>query len=374
MQTKRKTNWFLLSAICLTVSLPALAADTSAKLYRALQPCIDDQTFAVIHLDLTKFDVDALIDYAVGQMSKHAGPDVAKHAKSGLENFRKRADARLGDLSKAGGKDIFVVFSMYEFPYFFVAVPIPSGVDRTRLLQQAQRTAGDFKVGDIETHVSDRLILVGLKQTITRLKTISAVESGDLEAAMKACAGKTLQIMLFPSSDQRRIFGEMMPKISAESGTLHPTTVGRDMNWMALGLDGPPAISLNLTIQAGSAEGADRVLTLVKGLYAVAEQYNKARPLVPDLDLILERLIPRRQGDRLRLQIDSAAANSLVDNIVAPSLAKVHAYATRMACGTNLSGIAKALLIHSNDYNDELPPDLKTLIRTVEMTPRGLGA
>ncbi len=37
-----------------------------------------------------------------------------------------------------------------------------------------------------------------------------------------------------------------------------------------------------------------------------------------------------------------------------------------------MSGIGKALLIHSNDYNDELPPDLKTLIRTVEMTPRGL--
>jgi len=372
MQTKTTVNWLFVLTLCFSVSLSAFAADAPARLNRLVGPCIDDQTFAVIHLDLTRLDVDVLVDYAVGQMSKHAGPDSVKLAEAGLNDFRAGAGARLDGLAEAGARDIFAVFSMYDFPYFFLAVPIPSGGNQVKLYQQVQSIADDFNVGDLETHVSGQLVMFGLKRTITRLKTVPAVQSRDLEAVLQACADKTVKIMLFPSSDQRRILAEMMPKISPESGTIQMTTIGQDLQWVALGLDGPPAISLSLTIQSASAEGADRMLTLVKGLYALAEQHNEARPLIPELDQILKRLTPHKQGRRLLLQVDSAAANSLIDDIVVPSLDKLRATARRTVCGTNMSGIGKALLIYSNDHNDELPPDLETLTRTVEMTPRGL--
>ena len=372
MQTKMRMNWLSLLAICFTVGQPALAANTPAELYQALRPCIDEKTFAVVHLDLTRFDVDALVDYAVGQMNKHAGPDMAKHAEFGLKKFREHAGARLNSLAEAGGRDIFAVFSMYDIPYFFLAVPIPPGGNQVRLYKQVQNIGEDFNVGDVETHVSGQLIMFGLERTITRLKTLTTAPSPALEAGLKVCADKTVKIMLFPSSDQRRIIGEMTPQIPVESGMIQPMTAGDDLKWAALGLDGPPAISLNLTIKSSSAEGAGRMLALVNGLYALAAQHPRAQEAIPELDRILERLTPRRQGDSLRLELDAAAANSLIDDIVAPSLVRVHAYATRMACGTNMSGLGKALLIHSNDYNDELPPDLETLIRTVEMTPRGL--
>jgi prepilin-type processing-associated H-X9-DG protein len=112
--------------------------------------------------------------------------------------------------------------------------------------------------------------------------------------------------------------------------------------------------------------------TLVEGLYALAGQHPEVRRRIPELDQILKRLTPRRQGERLGLQIDSAAADSLVDDVVAPALVRAHETFTRMACGTNLSGLGKAILIHSNDYDDELPPDLETLTRTAEVTDRSL--
>jgi hypothetical protein len=373
MQTKMKVNWFLLSAICLTVSLPAFSANTPAKPYQVLQPCIDDQTFAVIRLDVEKLDLDALIGRALGLVSKHAGPDVAKSMQSHLKEVQLNAGAQAKDFLKAGGRDVFMVFSMYDFPYFFVAVPIHSTNDRGRLGRHIREVVEkDFNIGDEPIYVSDRLILVGLERTIARLKTVSPVRSEALAAAFQACANKTAQVVLFPSSDQRRILAEMMPQMPLESGTTSPATISQDLQWVALGLDGPPSISLGLTIQSSNAEGAGRTLALVKGLYALAAQHPESRRLMPTMDQLLKRLTPRRQGDRLSLQVDSAAAESLIDDVVAPSLVRVHEYATRMACGTNMSGIGKALLIHSNDYNDELPPDLKTLIRTVEMTPRGL--
>jgi prepilin-type processing-associated H-X9-DG protein len=51
---------------------------------------------------------------------------------------------------------------------------------------------------------------------------------------------------------------------------------------------------------------------------------------------------------------------------------QARAIATRYACGTNMSGIGKAILIYANDYNDQLPPDLETLISKAEMPPKGL--
>ena len=46
---------------------------------------------------------------------------------------------------------------------------------------------------------------------------------------------------------------------------------------------------------------------------------------------------------------------ALLMGILMPALARVRAIAFRMTCGTNLSGIGKAMLIYANDYDDELP-------------------
>jgi len=41
--------------------------------------------------------------------------------------------------------------------------------------------------------------------------------------------------------------------------------------------------------------------------------------------------------------------------ILLPALARVRQVAIRMTCGTNLSGIGKAMIIYANDYEDEFP-------------------
>jgi len=46
---------------------------------------------------------------------------------------------------------------------------------------------------------------------------------------------------------------------------------------------------------------------------------------------------------------------ALLMGILMPALARVRQIAFRMVCGTNLSGIGKAMLIYANDYDDELP-------------------
>jgi prepilin-type N-terminal cleavage/methylation domain-containing protein len=63
----------------------------------------------------------------------------------------------------------------------------------------------------------------------------------------------------------------------------------------------------------------------------------------------------RKKGFTLVELLVVIAIIALLMGILMPALAKVRQIAFRMVCGTNLSGIGKAMLIYSNDYEDEYP-------------------
>ncbi|MHC4330574.1 MAG: prepilin-type N-terminal cleavage/methylation domain-containing protein [Planctomycetota bacterium] len=63
----------------------------------------------------------------------------------------------------------------------------------------------------------------------------------------------------------------------------------------------------------------------------------------------------RRKGFTLVELLVVIAIIALLMGILMPALSRVRQVAFRMVCGTNLSGIGKAMLIYANDYDDELP-------------------
>jgi len=98
MQTKINVNWLFALTICLSISLPAFSAGASQRPDMVLRPCIDDQTFAVAHLNVAKLDLDAFVDKAQSLVSEHAGPDVAKRLQANLRDFRAQAGPELSGL------------------------------------------------------------------------------------------------------------------------------------------------------------------------------------------------------------------------------------------------------------------------------------
>jgi len=71
MQTKINVNWLFALTICLSISLPAFSAGASQRPDMVLRPCIDDQTFAVAHLNVAKLDLDAFVDKAQSLVSEN---------------------------------------------------------------------------------------------------------------------------------------------------------------------------------------------------------------------------------------------------------------------------------------------------------------
>ena len=62
-----------------------------------------------------------------------------------------------------------------------------------------------------------------------------------------------------------------------------------------------------------------------------------------------------RKGFTLVELLVVIAIIALLMSILMPALSRVRQLAFRLTCGTNLSGIGKAMLIYSNDYEDEFP-------------------
>ena len=79
----------------------------------------------------------------------------------------------------------------------------------------------------------------------------------------------------------------------------------------------------------------------------------------------------KRRGFTLVELLVVIAIIALLMGILMPALARVRQLAFRMTCGTNLSGIGKAMLLYANDNDDEMP---KAGGRTNTWNPVGLGA
>jgi hypothetical protein len=121
-------------------------------------------------------------------------------------------------------------------------------------------------------------------------------------------------------------------------------------------------------------------------MVAAQQQDFKLPPTLPALGYIVKDMKPsceshwagpeglyrHYQGPGIEASLTSVAGVSLGMGVLMPALARVRQLAFRMETGTNLATIGKACLLYANDHGDKLPPDLETLVKEQDLSPKCL--
>jgi hypothetical protein len=347
--------------ICmLPLSIAALLAPTlvsaagqfdPAARAKVVAPFVDDQTVLVARVDVARLDTDALVDKGIELVR-----DLIPEAQPDLERFRKReeAQARAGmkemqaAFRKAGGRDVYVLFSLADVdfrrdPVPFLIVPLGEGADEKML-------ATLFRQIDLDE--SQRLanaLFVGPKATLERLKTLNPSPRPEIADAFRGAGDSAAQALLLPPKYAARVIEEMLPRLPKEIGGGPSTAITHGLLWAALAVDAPPEISFRLTIQSRSAEAAAAFREKwIAGLLFMSEQ-EEVRERVPTFKKLAALLTPGVEGDRLTLTFDQE--NRGIENLISllkPSVASARTAARRAATTNNFKQIALAM----HNYHD----------------------
>ena len=290
--------------LSLAVVVPAAAAekkfDPEARAER-IAPYLDEQTFAVIHVDLTRVNAEALAA-KIADWTKEDHQTVARE----MAGFRQG----LAAFKQAGGTDVFVVFSLADMPDLpFVVVPLADGVDAQGLLRLREQFR--FPAGTAEK--IGRAVVVGPRSAVARVRDLKAVAPPALVKAFAAAGDTTAQVLLLPTATSRLVVEQMMPTLPKELGGGPSATLTRGIQWAAVGADVTPKAALRLVVQSKDAQAAQKLHTWVGDVVKNIRE--------PQLAV----LTPKVAGDRLTRTVGE---DQLVAAVL-PAIQKVRTAASR---------------------------------------------
>jgi prepilin-type processing-associated H-X9-DG protein len=332
---------------------------------RTVAPFLDNQTIAVLHIDVTRIDIDILCRKVIdmGQIK----PEEDMHQK--ITETGKNVRKWLLDFNYAGGKDIYVILSLADFPKFFIIVPPQPQADLAALKELLKSTiVGEFDLDAVE--YIKGAIVAAHSETIQRLKNMTAVPSDTLADAFTAAGDSAAQLLIVPTPDQRRVLAEMAPPLPEHIGAVPTTPLARALNWIALGVDGPPDIKLNLTVQTPdpvTAQAAHvNIMKIYQALRIYNQRYNSQYRL---FEKMLTLLTPTVKENQVILQLNHEKANTILTDFLTPMIIKERERAQLKLCAHQLKALGTAIFVYQNDHEGKNPPDPQSLFGKGDIVP-----
>jgi hypothetical protein len=333
----------------LAVVLPLSARETKfnpASRARALGELIDENTIALIHIDLARMDADA--------MAKTLLP-MAPAQKDDVEQLVKQLKAFRTAFTKAGGTELAVAFSSEELPGISVVrVPLSDRSDEPALSRLLKAHLSEGTV----VEKRDSALLAGPREALARLTGAKPSTRADLPAAVTAGTDATVQVLILPTADHRRIIDEV---VTLPVRTDLSKAVTRGIRWAALGIDVGAKSRAELTLQTTNADAARKIGELIATGVAflgkmkfLGEDKPLADLLAGEYETLAGALKPKVSDSRVVVQLsqpDAVRAAALIADTIHERTSSVE----HSAPGKSFQEI----LIAFHNYHDatgSLPP------------------
>ncbi len=288
----------LIVALCGSAS--AQAEDARA---RAIAPFLDDEVVAVLHLDLSRVDLNDLLTRLFQD------PDAAREYSEGLGPWFKA-------LRQAGAKELFLVARPTDFPGAPSAVvPLGAGADGTAI-GKLLCGGGKAKLPSWPNCATIHdAVVAGTPDALERARRTKAVARPELAKALAAVGDTSVQLLILPTGDHRRVVEEIQSNLPRELGGGAITTLTRGLHWAAVGLQTEPRPTIRLVIQSQDAASAHALKKVGEDALKWLEQAPWIRRRLPDFSKISAQLKPAIEEDRISLDVAFDQGSALVGTL-----------------------------------------------------------
>lgn len=351
---------------------------TPAAYAKIIAPYIDTQTIAVARVDITQIDSDACFSKFMEIASKSVEPADINILALEVEKRRLAAQQWIASFTAAGGRDIYVVVSMADFPgMLFCIAPVAPGADTAAMVNQLRiaQPAGSSKGSPIYMDTFEQIgnvIFCGSKAVRQRIAAIKPDPRPELQAAFAAAGDSALQVLVVPDADTRRVIEEMLPVLPELTGSAPGTAVTQGFLWAAIGINTPPKMSLKAYIQSQNSNSAQALSNVIKNIYTFIRNAPGSEELQPELDNIFAMITPVVKDDYLILNLTDERLNKAINIIAVPAFLKARESANRTICLNHLKGLGNAIILYQNDFKGKCPATLEDLIKTQDVPAQSL--
>jgi hypothetical protein len=329
------------SLLGLVLLFPAIAvADSADSFAKTVAPYVDSQTIALVHVDATKVDVNALVT----RLQEATKLDAEEFAP-----FKEAAGSQLAKFTRAGGKDFYLLWNLADLPHAsLLVVPLGEGADADALTELFRAASSDrlakelpFSLASAETAKLEGALVMGSKAALARLRAGKHTTRPEVAGAFGAVANTAGQLLLLPTPEVRRVLQEVMPSLPREVGDGPSSVVSQGLQWLALGVDFPPQTAVHVVIQSPDHAAAEALRGLIVRIYQAIGHDKQLRQRVPRYEQVARLLTPTVQEDRLTLRLDAATEGA---EEFAAALSSLGSEAGRRnQCTNNLKQIVLAL-------------------------------
>jgi hypothetical protein len=342
----KRVLMLLMPAIMLFAITRVVADDKFDPTARAntIAPYIDEATFLVAHVDVSKIKVDSVMDMFSRNMPNDK--EEILQAKMGMQHAM--------DLftKTVGNEFYFAIRADIRDPVLFV-VPVGEkfdlqSVEQNPMFQPLLREFSFKRAGNVV------LGTMANSPALSRLDKITPDKRPELTQAFETAGDSAIQALLLPPKYFRRIIEETMPQLPKEIGGGSTGVVTKGLSWAALGVNFAPQLTARLLVQTPDARSAAELSSFLDNLLKTIAQLPQVKGQTPfSVTDLIPYLTPKVEGDKLVFNFDEKNVDFaiLLNKTLNASLSDARDKAMRTQSFSNLKQIGMAMQMYNANYN-----------------------
>lgn len=337
-----------LAALAPFATIPSRGA-APTDLQRVL-PFADEFTVVVARFDLGAVDpatwAAGVLELLPGQRPTMAEP---------VDQARQAAQAWLDEFRRAGGKVLYLLFSLNDLglePPVAAVIPLADGSDAARLEGLLKQLS---LFPDLSSAALHDCVVVARDSVLDRVKGLAAHPPRFLESAYAAAPPGVVQVALLPYEDAARVVEELMPVLPASLGGGSSSSLARGLRWASVSVQPPPNWVVELAAHTQTAADAEAIADLITRGLAALGNVDEVKQRLPRWTEIQTALKPVVAGDTVRVRLDASQIGELARTVALPALEESKQQAGRIMLLNNLKQIGLALVMFADDHGGRLP-------------------